>query len=148
MGRLALWAASINQKRRKIAPVASGTYSRRVYATPVSVRVPVAVGTVGGLPWYGMATATGRPEAPANEAEAKQVLKGFGFKGLAIDAVEPSSYGSEFGRVWALTGPVLQESGEMKRLAVTIVLFTEGDDIRARRYEGWIVGDLTDQKHS
>lgn len=92
-----------------------------------------------------MATMT-RPTAPRNKTEARQVLKGFGIKGLTVDAVEPSDFGDEFGRVYALTGPVLQEDGEMRKKPVTVILFVEGDDIRARRMDGWIVGDPDDQE--
>lgn len=128
-------------------------------ASPVPVRsqtpqqmvtVPVAAAVGEGLTFLAMATATAssstKPKPPQTKREAQAVLRHFGYAGLKIDAIEPGTVPQEIARVYALTGPVLEADGEMRRRARTYVLVYEGDEIRARELAGWRVVDPEDEE--
>lgn len=114
------------------------------------VTVPVAAVAGEGLPFLAMATATAssssKPNPPQTKREAQAVLKHFGYVGLKIDAIEPSVDPQEIARVYALTGPVLEADGEMRRRARTYVLVYDGDEIRARELAGWRVVDPDEEE--
>lgn len=106
------------------------------------VTVPVAAGPVAGLPFQEMATAVGKPDPPKTKSEAQAVLRHFGFKGMSISGIDVGGEtDDEIARVYALTGPVLQEDGEMRREAKTVVILADGENVRARHFDGWRVVD-------
>lgn len=107
------------------------------------VTVPVAAATLSGLPFQEMATATiTKPNPPRTKAEAQAVLKHFGFAGLSISGIDVGFEDEEIARVYVLTRKQLQENNTMVRKAQTVVITMDDDEVRARAYNGWLVGDL------
>lgn len=82
------------------------------------------------------------PSMPKSKGECQKVLRRFGYKGLKIDEIgDPAMTkdGAVEARVYALTGPILQADGEMRRFAKTIIFRFTDDEVSAHDVEGWIV---------
>jgi hypothetical protein len=97
-----------------------------------------------------MATTTPHPPSspedpipfPQNKASGQALLRRFGFTGLKIDAIEEPRVvdGETQVRIYALTAPILQGDGQMRRKAKTVVLRFLKDDVVASDENGWQVG--------
>lgn len=75
---------------------------------------------------------------PRTKSEAQRVLRGFDIRGLKVETIEDD-------RIFALTGPILDPDGQMRRRARTIILREAGDGtIHCQYLKGWIVDDERD----
>lgn len=81
---------------------------------------------------------------PRQKGEAQKLLRKFGLHGYKIESIEDPRIEPDTGvpsaRVYVLTGPVLQEDGEMRRAAKTVVFRFTPEEVIASELEGWDVG--------